>query len=92
MSARKAPASLDAGLVAKKGAATPTPGIPGRAAPLPDASPVSIPSAVIPRSVPLNFKISPDLDRRFRVFAAERRMKLSDLLEKAFDAYEKANR
>ncbi|MGB7548023.1 MAG: hypothetical protein WBM14_09765 [Terracidiphilus sp.] len=37
---------------------------------------------------PLNFRVPPDFGRRFRVYAAERRMRLSDVLIQAFEALE----
>jgi hypothetical protein len=40
-------------------------------------------------NVPLNFRVSADLRRRFRVFAANRDLKLNELLRLAFDEYEK---
>src|SRR5690349_17129012 len=41
-----------------------------------------------PKPVPLNFRVSPDFKRRFRLYAAERNMKLIDVLIEAFDALE----
>ena len=35
---------------------------------------------------PLNFRIDPEFDREFRHFAVEHRMKLSEVLVKAFAA------
>lgn len=39
--------------------------------------------------MPLNFRVSADLRRRFRVFAANHDLKLNELLRLAFDEYEK---
>lgn len=69
------------GLVATKGQAAPVANVPARsAAPAEDGE---------VNNVPLNFRVSADLRRRFRVFAANHDLKLNELLRLAFDEYEK---
>ena len=69
------------GLVATKGQAAPVANVPARSAgPAEDAE---------ANNVPLNFRVSADLRRRFRVFAANNDLKLNELLRLAFDEYEK---
>ena len=69
------------GLVATKGQAAPVANVPARsAAPAEDAE---------VNNVPLNFRVSADLRRRFRVLAANHDLKLNELLRLAFDEYEK---
>ena len=78
--ATKKPADLS-GLVATKGQAAPVANVPARsAAPAEEAE---------ANNVPLNFRVSADLRRRFRVFAANHDLKLNELLRLAFDEYEK---
>ncbi len=78
--AAKKPADLS-GLVATKGQAAPVANVPARsAAPAEEAE---------ANNVPLNFRVSADLRRRFRVFAANHDLKLNELLRLAFDEYEK---
>lgn len=78
--AAKKPADLS-GLVATKGQAAPVANVPARsAAPAEEAN---------ANNVPLNFRVSADLRRRFRVFAAKHDLKLNELLRLAFDEYEK---
>jgi hypothetical protein len=43
-------------------------------------------------NVPLNFRVTADLRRRFRMFAASHDLKLNELLRLAFDEYEKTHR
>ena len=78
--AAKKPADLS-GLVATKGQAAPVANVPARS-----AAPAEEPEA---NNVPLNFRVSADLRRRFRVFAANHDLKLNELLRLAFDEYEK---
>lgn len=78
MSAKK-PADLS-GLVATKGAAAPVANMPARSA---------APADVEANNVPLNFRVSADLRRRFRMFAAAHDLKLNELLRLAFDEYER---
>ncbi len=69
------------GLVATKGHAAPVANVPTRsAAPAEDAE---------VNNIPLNFRVSADLRRRFRVFAANHDLKLNELLRLAFEEYEK---
>jgi hypothetical protein len=84
----KPPAALSAGLMAKKGAASATAGVPPRSTPTAAAAkPPAAPSDR--RTEPLNFRVSADFRRRFRVYAASHDMSLSELLEAAFEALEK---
>lgn len=78
--ATKKPADLS-GLVATKGQAAPVANVPARS-----AAPVEETEA---NNVPMNFRVSADLRRRFRVFAANHDLKLNELLRLAFDEYEK---
>lgn len=78
-------ALLTPGLVARKGTATPTQGVPARTPEGEAASPAS-PS----RTEPLNFRVTQDFRRRFKVYAAEHDLTLSELLERAFDALEQS--
>jgi hypothetical protein len=81
MSARKLSPDLS-GLVATKGQATPVSGVPARS-----AAPAAKDSGE-GGNVPLNFRVSADLRRRFRTFAATHDLKLNELLRRAFDEYE----
>jgi hypothetical protein len=75
----KKPADLSS-LVATKGKAAPVADVSARsAAPAED---------VEANNVPLNFRVSADLRRRFRVFAANHDLKLNELLRLVFDEYE----
>ncbi len=69
------------GLVATKGQAAPVANVPARSAAPAEDTEVN--------NVPLNFRVSADLRRRFRVFAANHDLKLNELLRLAFDEYEK---
>lgn len=76
----KKPTDLSA-LVATKGQAAPVANVPARnIVPTEDAD---------TNNVPLNFRVSADLRRRFRVFAANHDLKLNELLRLAFEEYEK---
>lgn len=75
--ATKKPADLT-GLVATKGSAAPV-------ADMPTCTPKAEASA---NNVPLNFRVSAELRRRFRMFAAAHDLKLNELLRLAFDEYE----
>jgi len=68
-------------LVATKGAAAPPAGTQVRSA-------ARKQKATEPNDAPLNFRVSADLKRRFRMFAAANDMKLNELLRKAFEEYE----
>ncbi len=72
------------GLVATKGKAAPIANAPTRSA----ASTEDIEA----NNVPLNFRVSADLRRRFRVFAANHDLKLNELLRLAFDEYEEQHK
>ncbi len=78
--ATKKPVDLSS-LVATKGRAAPVANVSSRSAkPLEEAE---------ANNVPLNFRVSTDLRRRFRMFAAKHDLKLNELLRLAFDEYEK---
>ncbi len=77
------------GLVATKGKATPIVDMATRAMPVPV---VAAPEEETGNSVPLNFRVTADLRRRFRMFAAANDLKLNELLKLAFDEYEKNNK
>ena len=79
----KKPTDLS-GLVATKGAAMP-------AADMPTRTPQPVPaeaSGDAANNVPLNFRVSADLRRRFRLYAAAHDLKLNALLKKVFEEYE----
>lgn len=79
--ATKKPADLT-GLVATKGSAAPV-------ADMPTCTPkVKAEAEASANNVPLNFRVSAELRRRFRMFAAARDLKLNELLRLAFDEYE----
>lgn len=78
--ATKKPTDLSR-LVATKGQAAPVTDVPTRS-----AEPAEKAEA---NNVPLNFRVSADFRRRFRVFAANHDLKLNELLRLAFDEYEK---
>lgn len=69
------------GLVATKGTAAPAAGAQVRSA-------ARKQKATEPNDAPLNFRVSPDLRRRFKTFAAQHDLKLNELLRKAFEEYE----
>lgn len=70
------------GLVATKGSAVPVADMPSRS-----IKPVSV-EADEANNVPLNFRVTAELRRRFRMFAAAHDLKLNELLRRAFDEYE----
>lgn len=84
MSSKKTPDL--AGLVVTKGAAAPVPDMPPRS-----AQPAET-EADEANNVPLNFRVTADLRRRFRMFAAAHDLKLNALLRLAFDAYEQKHK
>lgn len=84
MATKKATADLS-GLVATKGKAAPVADMPSR-------SPAHVDSEDAANNVPLNFRVSADLRRRFRMFAAANDLKLNELLRLAFDDYEKRHK
>ena len=59
---------------------------------MPPRSPAHVDSEDAAKNVPLNFRISADLRRRFRMFAAANDLKLNELLKLAFDDYEKRHK
>lgn len=77
--ATKKTANLSPGLIATKGTAEPVTGSVSRGAPNQDAKP----------GAPLNFKVSEDFRRRFRLRAAEADLKLNELLREALAAWER---
>ena len=68
------------GLVATKGTAAPAAGAQVRSAARKQSDEAN--------DAPLNFRVSPDLRRRFKTFAAQHDLKLNELLRKAFEEYE----
>lgn len=81
--AAKKPTDLS-GLVATKGKAAHVANVPARSAAPAEYMEVN--------NVPLNFRVSADLRRRFRVFAANHDLKLNELLRLAFDEYEERHK
>jgi hypothetical protein len=79
--ATKKPADLT-GLVATKGNAAPVADMPSRSI---KPRPVDAEEA---NNEPLNFRVTAELRRRFRMFAAAHDLKLNELLRLAFDEYE----
>lgn len=93
------------GLVATKGSAAPLADAPSRAPTAAEPHAAVQPAAAPPTAtasavnsgddevngIPLNFRVTADLRRRFRMFAAAHDLKLNELLRLAFDAYEKTN-
>ena len=68
------------GLVATKGTAAPAAGAQVRSAARKQSDEAN--------DAPLNFRVSPDLRRRFKTFAAQHDLKLNELLRRAFEEYE----
>ena len=98
----KKPAALSASLVAVKGAGMPSPDMHGRGAMLPtssssDSSPdaqaeaVGIADLGEVSGAPLNFRVSESFRREFKVYAAQRGLKLNELLRRSFEAYRRTN-
>lgn len=86
MAARK---DLDlSGLVATKGQAQPVANVPPRSA-APAAQPEQDQDSA--GLVPMNFRVSAELRREFKVYAAENDLKLVELLRRAFLAYKAQN-
>lgn len=83
----KKPADLS-GLVATKGKAAPVANMPSRTPA--HAEDTAAEDAV--NNVPLNFRVSGEFRRRFRMCAAAHDLKLNELLRLAFDDYEKKTR
>lgn len=71
------------GLVATKGTAAPVTDMPTRT-----LMPATADDDTA-NNVPLNFRVTADLRRRFRMFAAAHDLKLNELLKLAFNEYEK---
>ena len=91
---KKPAAALSSSLVAVKGAAVPAPDMPGRASPPP--APVLADAALElePKAnetgeagQPLNFRVSAEFRRQFKVYAAQHGLKLNELLRLSFEAY-----
>lgn len=86
----KKPAALSANLVAVKGAATPTPDMPGRGAAserLTSPEPPEQSAAGEGSGMPLNFRVPDAFRREFKVYAAKHDLKLNELLRRSFEAY-----
>lgn len=92
---KKPAATLSAGLVAVKGAAAPTPDMPGRgAAPAAPDRAVLSPTRPTEREgegglSPLNFRVPASFRREFKTYAAGHDLKLNELLRRSFAAYRK---
>ena len=94
MAAKKPAPALSSTLVAVKVSA-----LPPTAAEMPTrAAPIAAPIAPAPagesadpaaNNAPLNFRVTEKLRRDFRVFAAERGLRLNELLVLAFEQYKK---
>lgn len=80
--ATKKTAALLSSLVATKGHVPTTTNAPPRSAA------ISVEEAV--NNVPLNFRVSGEFRRRFRMYAAAHDLKLSELLRLAFNEYEQS--
>lgn len=93
---RKPAAALSASLVAVKGAAVPAPDMPGRGTPISQV-PTSQAENAAPTAeaagsgMPLNFRVSDSFRREFKVYAAQKGLKLNELLRRSFDAYRREN-
>jgi hypothetical protein len=77
---------LSAGLIATKGGAVPTADMPTRAAP-PTTTPAGKGRSRGEAQEPLNFKVPASFRRAFKTYAASHDLKLSDLLQRSFEAY-----
>jgi hypothetical protein len=90
---RSKPAELSAGLIATKGAAAPSPDMPGRAggATARKAAPEHA-EAKEANLTPLNFRVSASFRREFRTYAATHDLKLNELLRLCFEAYRRQKR
>lgn len=89
---KKPAATLSASLVAVKGAAAPTPDMPGRgAAPTASADRTARPTEREGEGglSPLNFRVPASFRREFKTYAAHHDLKLNELLRRSFAAYRK---
>lgn len=99
---KKPAATLSANLVAIKGAAAPTPDMPGRGGSAAPDAPVaeraddgSLPARNASEREgegglsPLNFRVPAGFRREFKTYAASHDMKLNELLRRSFEAYRK---
>ncbi len=80
-------AALSSNLVARKGEAAPPADMPTRSAAIEPH--VVVEPSVKAKSVPINFKMTDDFVQRFKARAVADRLKLNELLEEAFAAYER---
>ena len=98
----KKPATLSASLVAVKGAGMPSPDMHSRGGASPGSNSsngepdVQIGSGDITEigetsGAPLNFRVSESFRREFKVYAAQRGLKLNELLRRSFEAYRGTN-
>lgn len=83
--ATKKPAADLSGLVATKGNAAPVANMPSR-------TPAHTESEDAANNVPLNFRVSGEFRRRFRMYAAAHDLKLNELLRIVFDEYEQRHK
>jgi hypothetical protein len=94
---KKHAAVLSSSLVAVKGAAMPAPDMPGRVSPpatvQTDTAPEPEPKATetVEAGQPLNFRVSAEFRRQFKVYAAQHGLKLNELLRLSFEAYRSQN-
>ncbi|WP_340584212.1 ribbon-helix-helix protein [Brucella pseudintermedia] len=84
MATKKSTADLS-GLVATKGSAAPVANMPTR-------TPAHAETEDAANNVPLNFRVSGEFRRRFRMYAAAHDLKLNELLRLAFDEYEQRHK
>ena len=56
-----------------------------------DPKPLNLSKNSNSKLVPLNFFVSSDFKRNFKVYASERDMKMVDLLKSAFEEFKKNN-
>ncbi|EOM3171041.1 TPA: hypothetical protein NIH67_005974 [Pseudomonas aeruginosa] len=84
MATKKSTADLS-GLVATKGSAAPVANMPTR-------TPAHAEAEDAANNVPLNFRVSGEFRRRFRMYAAAHDLKLNELLRLAFDEYEQRHK
>jgi hypothetical protein len=83
--ANKKTTNLTSDLIATKGKANPPSDMKVRAPSLNEVDDSA-------SHIPLNFRVTADFRRRFRTFAATHDLKLNELLQLAFDDYEKRHR
>lgn len=78
-------ADLPPGLVAIKGSAAPMSGVESRSAP--GTAKEAKPAGERETGLPLNFRVSAELRRAFKTYAARHDLKLNELFRLSFEAY-----